>query len=223
MLMRIKDISKENRPRERFLKNGVGVLSNAELLAIILKVGSKKENVIDMSNRLLTKYKIDKLSSLSLNELQEIDGIGPAKAMQIKALFEFNNRYNHVIKTKKIITIKKSEDVYNCFVDKLKDKKKEHFYVLFLDSKNKLISEDLISVGTLNSSIVHPREVFNNAIRENANSIILVHNHPSGNPQPSEEDKEITELLVKAGELLSIKVLDHVIIGREKWYSFDLQ
>jgi DNA repair protein RadC len=221
--MRIKDISKENRPRERFLKNGVGVLSNAELLAIILKVGSKKENVIDMSNRLLTKYKIDKLSSLSLNELQEIDGIGPAKAMQIKALFEFNNRYNHVIKTKKIITIKKSEDVYNCFVDKLKDKKKEHFYVLFLDSKNKLISEDLISVGTLNSSIVHPREVFNNAIRENANSIILVHNHPSGNPQPSEEDKEITELLVKAGELLSIKVLDHVIIGREKWYSFDLQ
>jgi len=221
--MRIKDISKENRPRERFLKNGVGVLSNAELLAIILKVGSKKENVIDMSNRLLTKYKIDKLSSLSLNELQEIDGIGPAKAMQIKALFEFNNRYNQVIKTKKIITIKKSEDVYNCFVDKLKDKKKEHFYVLFLDSKNKLISEDLISVGTLNSSIVHPREVFNNAIRENANSIILVHNHPSGNPQPSEEDKEITELLVKAGELLSIKVLDHVIIGREKWYSFDLQ
>ena len=221
--MRIKDISLENRPRERFLKNGIEVLSNAELLAIILKVGSKKENVIDMSNRLLTKYKIDKLSSLSLNELQEIDGIGPAKAMQIKALFEFNNRYNQVIKTKKIITIKKSEDVYNCFVDKLKDKKKEHFYVLFLDSKNKLISEDLISVGTLNSSIVHPREVFNNAIRENANSIILVHNHPSGNPQPSEEDKEITELLVKAGELLSIKVLDHVIIGREKWYSFDLQ
>ena len=221
--MRIKDISKENRPRERFLKNGMGVLSNAELLAIILKVGSKKENVIDMSNRLLTKYKMDKLSGLSLNELQEIDGIGPAKAMQIKALFEFNNRYNYLIKTKKLITIKKSEDVYNCFVDKLKDKKKEHFYVLFLDSKNKLISEDLISVGTLNSSIVHPREVFNNAIRENANSIILVHNHPSGNPQPSEEDKKITELLVKAGELLSIKVLDHVIIGKENWYSFDLQ
>ena len=221
--MKIKDITKENRPRERFQKNGAEVLSNAELLAIILQKGNKKENVVDMSNRLLSKHGIDKLSELSLTELQEINGIGPAKAMQIKALFEFNKRYNFVIKTKNIVTIEKSEDIYNYFVDKLKDKKKEHLYAVFLDSKNKIITENLISVGTLNTSLVHPREVFKSAIKESANSIILVHNHPSGNPEPSEEDKMITDLLFKTGELLSIKVLDHVIIGKDKWYSFDLQ
>jgi len=210
-------------PYHRLKKKGASALGDDELLAIIIRSGLKGENARDTANKLLKEYNLNKLGQCSLTELKKIlkDEV---KALRIMALSELIRRHNRLTKgglNEK--TIESAQDVYNYFVDKLKDKKKEHFYVLFLDSKNKLISEDLISVGTLNSSIVHPREVFNNAIRENANSIILVHNHPSGNPQPSEEDKEITELLVKAGELLSIKVLDHVIIGREKWYSFDLQ
>ena len=137
--MRIKDISKENRPRERFLKAGASSVSDAELLAIILQTGTKDENAIDISNRLISKYGLDKLSELSLNELQEIKGIGPAKAMQIMALFEFSKRHNKAVKTKETVTIEKPEDVYNYFVDELKAKKKEHFYALLLDSKNKSI------------------------------------------------------------------------------------
>jgi len=215
--MRIKDISKENRPRERFQKNGAIALSDAELLAIILQKGSKKENVVDMSNRLLSKHGIDKLSDLSLKELQEIDGIGPAKSMQIKALFEFYKRHSNAIKTKNIVTIEHPEDVYNYFVDKLKDKKKEHFYALLLDSKSRIIKEELISVGTLNSSLVHPREVFKEAIKNSANAIILVHNHPDSDPEPSENDIEVTRRLAKSADILNIKILDHVIIGKNGW------
>jgi DNA repair protein RadC len=219
--MRIKDIPENNRPRERFVSKGADALSDAELLAIILQKGNKEENVIDMSNRLLSKYGIDKLSDLSLTELQQIKGIGPAKAMQIKALFEFNKRYNISKTNGKPITCAK--DVFEYASPKLSGLDKEHFMVILLDSKNKVIKDEVVSVGTLNSSIIHPREVFKTAIRESANAIILVHNHPSGDPTPSEEDEEITNLLVKAGKLLSISVLDHVIIGRDKWYSFDLQ
>ena len=218
--MRIKDIAKENRPRERLLKHGPAVLSESELLAIILQKGTKQENVIDVSNRLISKYGLDKLSELSLKELQEINGIGPAKAMQIMALFEFNKRHNLAVKIKETVTIKKPEDVYNYFVDELKDKKKEHFYTLLLNSKNKIIKKELISVGTLDTSLVHPREIFKEAIKNSAAGIILVHNHPSGDPEPSQEDEEISERLFDAGELLNIKVLDHVIIGKDKYHSF---
>lgn len=221
--MRIKDISKENRPRERFLKSGAGSLSDAELLAVILQKGTKEENVIDMSNRLISKYGLDKLSDLSLNELQEIKGIGPAKAMQIKALFEFSKRHSKAVKTKEIVTIEKPEDVYNYFVDELKDKKKEHFYALLLDSKNKIIKKDLVSVGTLDSSLVHPREVFKEAIKNSAAGIILVHNHPSGDPEPSENDVEITQKIAKAGNLLNIKILDHVIIAEKGWNNIKIK
>ncbi|MFC1768715.1 DNA repair protein RadC [Nanoarchaeota archaeon] len=216
--MKIKDISKENRPRERFLKNGVMSLSDAELLAIILQNGSKKENVVDMSNRLLSKHGIDKLSDLSLKELQEIDGIGPAKAMQIKALFEFNKRHNLSRQNGK--TIKSAKDVYEYATQRLNSNDKEHFMILHLDSKNRIIKDEVISIGTLNASIIHPREIFKSAIKESANSIILVHNHPSGDSEPSAEDEQVTEKLFEAGELLSIKVLDHVIIGKDNYHSF---
>ncbi len=216
--MRIKDISKENRPRERFLKNGVGVLSNAELLAIILQKGNKKENVIDMSNRLLSKQGIEKLSELSLTELQEINGIGPAKAMQIKAVFEFNKRYNQSKQEGKII--KSAKDVFEYCSPSLSNLTKEHFMILHLNTANRIIKDEIISIGTLNSFIIHPREVFKSAIKESANSIILVHNHPSGNIEASEEDNEITKVLFDAGELLSIKILDHIIIGKDKYYSY---
>ena len=209
---------KENRPRERLLKNGVVVLSDAELLAVILQKGSKTENVIDMSNRLISKYGIDKLSDLSLKELQEIDGMGPAKAMQIKALFEFNKRHNLSKQNGK--PLKSAKDVFQYASQKLAGNDKEYFMVLHLDTRNRVIKDELISIGSLNASVIHPREVFKSAIRESANSIILIHNHPSGDPEPSEEDVKITDILFKAGDLLSIKVLDHVIVGKDKYYSF---
>lgn len=218
MYMRIKDISKENRPRERFQKLGASALSDAELLAIILQKGSKEENVIDMSNRLITKYGLNKLSDLSLNEIQEIKGIGPAKAMQIKGLFEFNKRHSLAKMNNSII--KSARDVFDYASKRLPSKDKEHFMILHLDSRSRIIKDEVISIGTLNASIIHPREVFKSAIKENTNAIILVHNHPSGEPSPSQEDSKITRRLLEAGELLDIKVLDHVIIGNETYWSF---
>jgi len=216
--MRIKDISKENRPRERFQRFGASALSDAELLAIILQKGTKEENVIDMSSRLISKYGLDELSDLSLNEVQEIKGIGPAKAMQIRALFEFNKRHS-LAKIKNSI-VKSARDVFDYASKRLPGKDKEYFMILHLDSRSRIIKDEVISIGTLNASIIHPREVFKSAIKESANSIILVHNHPSGDPSPSQEDIEITKRLFEAGELLDIKVLDHVIIGNEDYWSF---
>ncbi|MBU4502279.1 MAG: DNA repair protein RadC [Nanoarchaeota archaeon] len=216
--MRIKDMSEENRPRERFQRLGATALSDAELLALVLQQGTNGENVIDMSNRLLFRYGIDKLSDLSLNELQEIKGIGPAKAMQIKALFEFNKRYSLSKKNGK--PIKSAKDVFEYASQKLLGADKEHFMILHLDSKNRVIKDETVSIGTLNASLIHPREIFKSAIRESANAIILVHNHPSGDPTPSEEDEEITKRLFDAGELLNIKLLDHVIVGDEGCWSW---
>ena len=215
--MKIKDMAEEERPRERLLREGVSVLSDAELLAVILQKGTKKENVIDVSNRLIAKFGLDKLASLSLTELQSIDGIGPAKAMQIKSMFEINKRVKFV---RNNVQIKCSEDVFEYCSGKLADKDKEFFMIIMLDSKNKIIKDEIVSIGTLNSSLVHPREIFKSAIKESANAVILVHNHPSGDPTPSEEDEEITSRLVEAGELLNIKVLDHVVIGKGRCHSF---
>ena len=216
--MRIKDISKENRPRERLEKNGVHVLSDAELLAIIFKTGNKEENAIVMSDRLITKYGLGKLNELSLKELQEIKGIGPAKSMQIKALFEFNKRYSLAKRDGE--PIKSARDVFEYASQRLITNQQETFMILLLDSKNRIVKDEIISIGTLNASIIHPREVFKSAIRESANSIILVHNHPSGDPEPSAEDEQITKKLFEAGELLNIKILDHVIVGKDKFWSF---
>ena len=216
--MRIKDIPPENRPRERLEKNGVHVLSDAELLAIIFKTGNKEENAIVMSDRLITKYGLGKLNELSLKELQEIKGIGPAKSMQIKALFEFNKRYSLAKRDGE--PIKSARDVFEYASQRLITNQQETFMILLLDSKNRIVKDEIISIGTLNASIIHPREVFKSAIRESANSIILVHNHPSGDPKPSVEDEQITKKLFEAGELLNIKILDHVIVGKDKFWSF---
>jgi DNA repair protein RadC len=213
--MRIKDISIDNRPRERLSKYGASVLSDAELLAVILQKGTAKDNVIDMSNRLLSKYGMNKLSELSLKELQEIKGIGVAKAMQVKAVFELSKRYKLSRNNKKPITCAK--DVYEYACERILDKNKEQFMILHLDSKNRVIKDEIVSIGTLNASIIHPREVFKSAIKESVNSIILVHNHPSGDVTPSSEDEEITMRLFEAGKLLDIKVLDHVIVGDGYW------
>ena len=171
-----------------------------------------------MCNRLISKYGVDKLSSCSLKELQSIKGIGLAKASQILVLFEFNKRYNLSKQNGK--SIKSAKDVFSYVSPKLSGLDKECFMILHLDTRNRVIKDEIISVGTLNSSLIHPREVFKSAIKESANSIIFVHNHPSGDSEPSQEDKEMTKRLFDAGELLNIKVLDHIIIGKDNYHSF---
>jgi len=216
--MKIKDLLSDSRPRERLVKFGVKNLSDSELLALILRDGTRGENVIEMSNRLLSKYGLDKLADCSLKELQEIKGIGMAKACQILSLFEFNKR--HALSKKPIKRITQAKDVFDYFHDRLRDEKQEHFYILLLNTKNHIIGEKLISKGILDAALVHPREIFKEAIKNSASKIILIHNHPSGDPQPSREDLELTERLMKAGEVIAMPVLDHVIIGNEKWWSW---
>lgn len=216
--MKIKEMLEDSRPRERLVKYGIENLSDAELLAIILQKGTSQENVIDMSNRLITKHGLDKLSECSLKELQEIKGIGFAKACQILALFEFNKRYNLAKQASR--HIQSAEEVFNHFYEKLKDEKQEKFIVLMLNSRNWVIGEEVISQGTLDVSTAHPREIFKVAIKNSASRIILVHNHPSGDPTPSDPDRQLTEELIEAGELLGITVSDHVIIGNKKWWSW---
>jgi len=227
--MKIKDLPDSSKPRERFLKYGPEALSDAELFAILLRTGTRGkknekgelmpgENVIEMSNRLINEYGLDKLLECSLTELQKINGIGPAKAMQILTIAELQKRINQSKKPVKRISC--AEDVFNLMHETFKDKKEEHFYVLMLDTKNNIIAEQLISKGILDASIIHPREVFKPAIKNSASKIILVHNHPSGDPNPSSEDLEITERLIKAGEEIGISVLDSVILGGDKYWSW---
>lgn len=216
--MKIKEIPKEGRPRERFLKLGPQALSDAELLAILLRTGSKGENVIDMSNRLIAEYGLNKLSDCSLKELQSIKGIGPSKAMQILAVFELNKRQKFSDKPLKFISSARA--VFELMYKRLNDEKQEYFIIILLNNRNHFIGEAKISKGILDASIIDPREVFKPAIKNSASRIILVHNHPSGDPSPSNEDLEITQKLIAAGELLEIKILDHVIIGKEGYWSW---
>lgn len=227
--MKILDMPEQNRPRERFLKYGPEALSDAELFAILLRTGTREtknkkgeitlsENAIDMSNRLISEYGLDKLLECSLKELQKIRGIGPSKAMEILTIAELQKRINQSKKPVKKISC--AEDVFDYFHERLKDEKQENFYVLMLDTKNNIIGEQLISKGILDASIIHPREVFKPAIKNSASKIILVHNHPSGNPNPSREDLDITDRLVKAGEEIDVKVLDHIIVGGDNWWSW---
>ena len=216
--MKIKSLPDDSRPRERFLKRGAEALSNAELLAIILRTGSLQENVIEMSNRLLSQYNLDKLFDCSLKELQEIKGIGPSKAMQILAIAELSKRASQIKNPIKKIT--NAKDVFDLFHERLKDDKQENFIVLMLSAKNNIIGDQLVFKGTLDSALIHPREVFKAAIRSSASKIILVHNHPSGDPAPSEDDLKITQILIDAGKMLNIPILDHVIVGKEKWWNW---
>ena len=215
--LRIKDIALEQRPRERLKTKGLDNLNDSELLAIILQNGTNGENVIDLSHRLIASFGLEKLNSLSLTELMKIKGIKLGKASKLVAAFELSKRVNSGKICEKVIM--NPSDVASYYIEKLKDLKKEYFIAVFLDSKNKIIKDEVISIGTLNSSLIHPREVFKEAIKNSANSIILVHNHPSGNVEPSDEDYRVNRVLVETGNLIGIKVLDHLIVGREKWIS----
>ena len=216
--MKIKDLPKQNRPRERFLEKGPEALSDAELFAILLRTGTIGENVIDMSNRLINEYGLDKLFDCSLKELQEINGIGPSKAMQILTIAELGKRHSQ--SKNPIKKISSAKDVFDLFHNRLKDEKQEHFYVLHLNNMNRIQEEILISKGTLDKTLIHPREIFRYAIKNAVSKIILVHNHPDGDPMPSINDLEITDELVKAGNLMGIRIIDHVIIGKESKWSW---
>ncbi len=216
--MKIKDIPKQNRPRERFLKYGPETLSDAELFAIILRTGTVNENVVDVSNRLIKEYGLDKLFECSLKELEKIKGIGSSKAMQILAMAELGKRHKNSQKPVRFLSSAKK--VFGFMYEKLKDEKQENFIVILLNNRNHFIEDVLITKGVLDASIIDSREIFKPAIKNSAARIILVHNHPSGDPTPSEEDLKITKKIVDVGELLDIKVLDHVIIGKNKYWSW---
>ena len=216
--IRIHDLPKDERPRERLIKNGASTLSDSELLAIILRTGSRQENVINLSQRILKEYNIKQLSQINLTQLMKVHGIKESKAAQIAACFEIARRlesFNDEDKQK----ISSPEDVYRRIYPKMREQKKELFIELCLDTKNRVIKEETISVGSLNANIVHPREVFKLALAESAAHIIVAHNHPSGDPTPSREDIEITKKLVDTGIIMGITLLDHVIIGDGRHFS----
>jgi len=216
--MKIKEMPWFNRPGVRLKRKGVSSLSDAELLAIVLGRGDKTENAVDQANRVIASYNFDRLADLSLPELEK-ELRNPVKAMKIHAMFEIFRRTNRLRKKGYKSQIKTAHDVFDYYADELQGRTKEYFYALFLDTKNRIIREELISVGTLNASMMHPREVFHPAIQASCNSVILVHNHPSGDCKPSDEDKEVTKTLIDAGKILGVNVLDHIIIGKDTFYS----
>jgi DNA repair protein RadC len=216
--MRIHDFDPENRPRERFLRSGAASLSPAELLAIILRTGTKNLNIVDTCNELIARYGLEKLANVTLGELQQVKGIGEAKAMQIVAIFELNKRLHYARNLNK--KIQAARDIFEYMAGRVPDETKEHLFVLHLNTKNQIIKAELAAVGTLNAALIHPREVFKSAIKESSHAIILVHNHPSGDVEPSNADKQVTDLLKQASSVIQIDLLDHIIIGKTGWFSF---
>jgi DNA repair protein RadC len=218
----IKDWPAADRPREKLLDKGAHALSETELLAIVLRNGnaSTGETAIDHARVLLSRFGgLKGIDEASISELGQLKGIGPAKVAQIKASLEIARRVgNHKWEVGQ--PLRSSEDVFRHFSDSLGNEKRELFYVVLLNNKNRKIREVKISEGSLTASLVHPREVYNPVIRESAAAVIFVHNHPSGDPAPSQEDIEITRRLKEVGDLMGVRVLDHVVIGLERYYSF---
>ena len=214
--MKIKDLQKVDRPREKLEKYGPERLSDTELLAIILRTGSEGVNVVELSSKILKKFSGVGLAKASVKELKSTFGLGVAKACEIVASFELGRR---LLQNKKSVLLLSPQDVWDQLKD-IRDNKKEHFVIFFLDARNQEIKREIISVGSLNANLVHPREVFEPAIRHLAAQVIIAHNHPAGDPEPSQEDSEITKQLVEAGKLLGIDVKDHVIVSKTNFFSF---
>lgn len=215
----IKEISKNDRPMEKLYNYGKEVLSDSELLAIILGSGHKNKNAIFLADEILKVYFKDKnLLFASIDQLMEINGIGLSKASRIIASLELGKRLSKY-ETMNNISLTSPDSVANYLFEHFRDSYREEFLILILDTKNKIKASKTVSIGSINQTLVHPREVFRFAITNNANSIILSHNHPSGDPSPSHEDILITKRLQEAGKLIGIKVLDHIIIGNDKYIS----
>jgi len=215
----IKNLPEEERPRERLARHGASVLSNAELLAILLRTGTKEESAISLAHRILVQEQgLRYLADSNVEQLSSINGIGKAKAAQIKAAIELGKRLA-AFEPGADKPLKCPQDVAGLLMEEMRYLKKEHMKLVLLNVKCNLISVEEISVGSLNASIVHPREVFNPAIRKSSASIIMVHNHPSGDPAPSSEDISITARIAEAGKLIGIELVDHIIIGDGKYVS----
>lgn len=219
----IKEWPEDERPREKLQKQGAEVLTDAELLALVLRTGDAAagKSAIDLGRDLLQAFDGDlrKLASATVTEACRVKGTGPAKAASVKAALELGKRFQ----SRRMETMERftsPRQVFDYFHHAYRDARKEYFFVLLLDGKNRIIRKVPISEGSLNQSIVHPREVFNPAVRDSAAAVILIHNHPTGDPAPSREDTEITRRLKEAGDLLGIRVLDHIIIGDERYTSF---
>lgn len=220
--LNIKELPLSERPYEKLEVVGAEHLSNAELLAVIIKTGTKAYTAVDLAQlvlKLSNDGRLSSLNNLSIEQLKQVKGIGRVKAIQIKAALEFSKR---IATTDGIVhhIIKSAYDVSNLMMEEMRYLKKEVFKAILLDTKNQIIKVVNVSVGSLNSSIVHPREVYSEAIKCGCNSIIFVHNHPSGDPTPSTEDIQTTQRLENAGNILGIKVLDHVVVGDGKYVSF---
>lgn len=207
--MKLKEVPKVDRPREKLEKYGVGKLSNSELLAILLRTGGKGKNVMEVAEGLLKKFSGVGLSEATVEELMKTFALGRAKGSEIVACFELGRR---LLKDKKHALLLSPQDVWKELKD-LRDHKKEHFVIFYLNARNQEIKRDIISVGTLTANLVHPREVFEPAVTHLAAHIVVAHNHPSGSVEPSEEDVEVTKRLVDAGKILGIEVIDHVIVS----------
>ena len=216
--MRIKDLPKVERPREKLVAKGAENLKDSELLAILLRTGKAGKNVIEIASQILTKHSKKRLLQMTYQDLVKIDGIDSAKATTLLSAFELAKRALEVNDTN-LPTIVTPKDVVAQLID-LRHNKKEHFIALYLNARNQLVHKETISMGTLNANLVHPREVFEPALKHSAAGIMVAHNHPSGDPKPSEDDLEITKRLAEAGKMMGVELLDHVIIAVNNHFSF---
>lgn len=215
----LRDVPEEERPRERMIRKGREHLSNVELIALLLRTGSTGESVMALAQRVLSQTGgLKGIAQLSYHELTKIHGIGPAKAVQILAGIELGQRLMKALPEEKD-AICCPNDAVQLVMEEMRFLQQEHFVCMFLDTKNRVIEKKCIFIGSLNSSVVHPREIFREAIRCSAAGVICVHNHPSGDPTPSREDFEITKRLFQAGEMIGIELIDHLIIGDQLYYS----
>ncbi len=212
----IQDMPRVERPREKLMRYGPEKLADEELLAILLRTGVRGRNVLDLAGDLVRRFGRAELAKAGFAELKAAPGLGPARSCEILAAFELGRRY---LNGKKAGIYLKPRDIWEELRD-VRDQKKEHFVVFFLDTRNQEIKRDIVSIGTLNYNLVHPREVFEPAVKNLAASVIVAHNHPSGCLEPSDEDLSLTKRLAQAGKLLGIELLDHVIVTREGFMSF---
>ncbi|WP_203333118.1 RadC family protein [Planococcus beigongshangi] len=219
--MMIRDVHSADRPRERLINQGATSLSNQELIAIMLRTGTRQESVLHLANRVLHHFEqIQQMKDASIEELTSINGIGQAKAVQLLAAVELGRRLSSK-QTDAKYTIRSPKDAASYLMADMTSLKQEHFVVLFLNIKNQVLHRQTIFVGSLNASIVHPREIFREAVRRSAASIVCAHNHPSGNPAPSPEDIAVTKRLMEAGSIVGIELLDHLIIGDHQFISLN--
>lgn len=219
-VIKMRDVPKEERPRERLIRHGADRLANKELLAILLRTGNQEESVLMLAERLLARFgSLPELATTSYEELLTVKGIGPAKATDILAAFELAKRLGESHMEFQGI-VHNPQDAAQLVLRELSLADKEHFMIIMLNTKNRVIAKKVISIGHLQASLVHPREMFKEAIRRSSAAVILVHNHPSGDLTPSRDDITTTERLREVGELLGIDVLDHIIIGNNRYLSF---